>query len=120
MSCHVTTAYSCTIDCVQVQLTTFIYILSSSIQPPGPGDPLVDSYTVNVSSTDVQRFCGSQTTGGNATSVVLDVTGCVMCQGSNKSYAVAVEVRNRGGQTTVTTSSSKVASIMYHFNIIIV
>jgi len=27
MSCHVTTAYSCAIDCVQVKLTTFIYIL---------------------------------------------------------------------------------------------
>ena len=120
MSCHVTTAYSCAIDCVQVQLTTFIYTLSSSIQPPGPGNPLVDSYTVNVSSTDVQRLCGSQTTGGNATSVVLDVTGCVMCQGANKTYAITVEASNSGGQTTATTSSSKVASIMYHFNIVIV
>ena len=95
---------------MQVQLTTFIYILSSSIQPPGPDDPLVDSYTVNVSSTDGQQYCGSQTTGGNATSVTVDVTGCVMCQGANKSYAITVEASNHGGQTVSTTSSSKVAS----------
>ena len=76
-------------------------------QPPRPGDPLVDSYTVNVSSTDGQRLCGSQTTGGNATSVVLDVTGCVMCQGTNISYVITVEASNRGGQTTATTSLSK-------------
>ena len=72
----------------------------------------MDSYTVNVSSTDGQRLCVRQTTGGNATSVVLDVSGCVMCQGANKSYAVAVEGRNRGGQTTSTTSLSKVASTL--------
>ena len=72
----------------------------SSFQPPGPGDPLVDSYTVNVSSTDGQRLCGSQTTEGNSIFVVLDVTGCVMCQGSNKTYAITVEASNRGGQTT--------------------
>ena len=66
------------------------------------------SYTVNVSSTDGQQLCGSQTTGGNATSVVLDVTGCVMCQGANKTYAVAVEASNRGGQTIATTSMCKI------------
>ena len=97
-------------DCVQVQLTK---ILSSSIQPPGPDDPLVDYYTVNVSSTDGQQLCGSQTTGGNATFMVLDVTGCVMCQGSNKSYDITVEASNRGGQTTATTSLSKVTSNHY-------
>ena len=70
----------------------------------------MDFYTVNVSSTDGQRLCGGQTTGGNATSVVLDVTGCVMCQGSNKSYAITVEASNRGGQTTATTSLSKITS----------
>ena len=60
----------------------------------------MDSYTVNISSTDGQQLCGSQTTGGNATSVVLDVTGCVMCQGSNKSYGVTVEASNHGEQHT--------------------
>ena len=91
------------------QLYVFKFQYLFSIQPPGPGDPLVDSYTVNVSSSDGQRLCGSQTTGGNATSVVLDVTSCVMCQGSNKTYAITVEASNRGGQTTATTSSSKFA-----------
>ena len=80
------------------------------IQPPGPGDPLVDSYTVNVSSTDGQRLCGSQTTGGNATSAVLDVTGCLMCEGSNKSYTITVEASNRGGETTATRSLGKITS----------
>ena len=70
----------------------------------------MDSYTVNVSTTDGQRLCGSQTTGGNATSVVLDVPGCVMCQGSNKTYAITVEARNRGGQTTANTLLCKVAA----------
>ena len=74
------------------------------IQPPGTGNPLVDSYTVNVSSSDGQQLCGSQITGGNATSAVLDVTGCVICQSTNKSYAVTVEASNCGGQTTATTS----------------
>ena len=69
----------------------------------------MDSYTVNVSSTDGQRLCGSQTTEGNATSAVFNVTGCVMCQGSNKSYAITVEASNRGGRTITTTSLSKVA-----------
>ena len=87
----------------------------SFIQPPGPGDPLVDSYTVNVSGTDGQQYCGSQTTAGNATSVVLDVTGCVMCQGANKTYAVAVEASNRGGQTTATTSMCKIASTCCYY-----
>ena len=64
----------------------------------------MDSYTASISSTDGQQLCGSQTTGGNATSVVLDVTGCVVCQGSNKSYAITVEASNRGGQTIATTS----------------
>ena len=73
----------------------------------------MDSYTVNVSSTDGQQLCGSQTTGGNAASVVLDVTGCVVCQSSNKSYAITVEASNRGGQTTATTSLSKVTSNHY-------
>ena len=82
----------------------------TSIQPPGPGDPLVDSYTVNFSSTDGQQLCRSQTTGGNATSVVLDVTDCVICQSTNKSYAITVEASNRGGQATATTSSSKTTS----------
>ena len=68
----------------------------------------MDSYTVNISSTDGQQLCGSQTTGGNATSVVLDVTGCVMCQGSNKSYSITVKASNRGGQTTSTTSLCKI------------
>ena len=80
------------------------------IKPPGPGGPLVDSYTINVSSTDGQQLCGSQTTGGNATSAVLDVTGCVMCQGSNKSYDITVEASNRGGQILATTSSCKITS----------
>ena len=72
----------------------------SSLQIPGDHDPLVDAYTINVSSTDGQQLCQSEKTGGNATSVVLDVTGCVMCQGYNKSYAITVEASNRGGQTT--------------------
>ena len=80
----------------------------SCTQTPEAGDPHVDSYTVNISSTDGQQLCGSQTTGGNATSVVLDVTGCVMCQGSNKSYAITVKASNRGGQTTSTTSLCKI------------
>jgi len=70
----------------------------------------VDSYTVNISSTDGQQYCGILTTGGNTTSVAVDVTGCVMCQGSNKTYAVAVEASNRGGQTVSTTSLSKITS----------
>ena len=82
----------------------------SFIQPPGLGDPLVDTYTVNVSSTDGQQYCGILTTGGNTTSVAVDVTGCVMCQGSNKTYAITVEASNRGGQTTATTSLSKITS----------
>ena len=103
-------------DCVQVQLTK---ILSSSIQPPGPSDPLVDSYTVNVSSTDGEQLCGSQKTGGNATSVVLDVTTCLMCQSTNKSYAITVEASNRGGETTAMTSLGKITASMYHCNIIV-
>ena len=35
--------------------------------------------------------------------MVLDVTGCVMCQGFNKSYAITVVASNRGGETTTTT-----------------
>ena len=70
----------------------------------------MDSYTASISSTDGQQLCGSQTTGGNATSVVLDVTDCVLCQGFNKSYSITVEASNRGGQTTATTSLSKVTS----------
>ena len=50
------------------------------------------------------------TTGGNTTSVVLDVTGCVMCQDSNKNYTITVEASNCGGQTTATTSLSKITS----------
>ena len=73
------------------------------IQIPGPDDPLVDFYTINISSTESQQLCGSQTTGGNATSVVLDVTGCVMCQGFNKSYAITVVASNRGEETAATT-----------------
>ena len=91
-------------------LFNFLYL--SSIQTPAPGDPVVDSYTVNVSSNDGQHLCGSQTTGGNATAVVLNVTGCVMCQGSNKSYAITVEASNLGGQTVSTTSLCK--TITYH------
>ena len=78
----------------------------------------MDSYTVNVSSTDSEQLCGSQTTGGNATYAVLDVTGCVICQSTNKSYVITVEASNRGGQTTVTTSLSKIVFTMYHCNII--
>ena len=78
----------------------------------------MDFYTVNVSSTDGQRLCRSQTPEGNATSVVLEVTGCAICQGSNKSYTITVEASNHGGQTTATTSLSKVVSTMYHCNII--
>ena len=70
----------------------------------------MDSYTVNVSSTDGQNLCGSQTTAGNVTSAVLDVTGCVMCEGSNKSYTITVEASNLGGQTTTTTSLCKVVT----------
>ena len=84
---------------------SFLYL--SSIQTPAPDDPVVDSYTVNISSTDGQQLCGSQTVGGNVTTVVLNVTGCVMCRGSNKSYAITVEARNRGGQTVSTTSLCK-------------
>ena len=86
------------------------YLSPIVFQPPGPGDPLVNSYTVNISSTDGQQLCGIQTTGGNATSVVLDVTGCVMCQGANKSYAITVEASNRGGETAATISLSKMTS----------
>ena len=35
--------------------------------------------------------------------MVLDVSGCVMCEGSNKSYTITVEASNHGGQTTSTT-----------------
>lgn len=83
-------------------LFNFLYLLS--IQTTAPGDPVVDSYTVNVSSSDGQHLCGKQTIGGNATGVVLNVTNCVMCRGSNKSYAITVEASNRGGQTLSTTS----------------
>ena len=79
-------------------------------QTPGPGDPFVDSYTVSISTTDGQKLCGNQTTGGMVTSVVLDVTGCVMCQGSNKTYAIAVQASNRDGQTTSTTLLCKATS----------
>ena len=80
-----------------------------SVQITGDHDQLVDAYTINVSSSDGQRLCGTQTTGGNATSVVLDVTGCVMCQGSNKSYAIIAVASNRGGRTTSTTLLCKTA-----------
>ena len=73
----------------------------------------MDSYTVNVSSTDGEQLCRSQTTGGNASSVVLDVTDCVMCQSTDKSYAITVEASNCGGQTTAMTSLGKITYIMY-------
>ena len=75
----------------------------------------MDSYTVNVSSTDGQQLCGSQTTGGSTTSVVLDVTGCVMCQDANISYAITVEASNRGGQTTAITSMCKITSTCCYY-----
>ena len=84
-----------------------IIFLISPIQTPEPGDPLVDFYSVNISSTIGQQLCGSQTTGGNINTVMLDVTGCAICQGSYKSYAVTVQASNRGGQTTSTTSLCK-------------
>ena len=85
----------------------FNFLYLSSIQTPAPDDPVVDFYTVNISSTDGQPLCASQTVGGNVTTVVLNVTGCVMCQGSNKNYAITVEASNRGGQTVSTTSLCK-------------
>ena len=39
--------------------------------------------------------------------MVLDVTGCVMCQDSNGTYVITVEASNRGGETAATTSLSK-------------
>ena len=72
----------------------------------------MDSYTVNVSSNVGQHLCESQTIGGNETGVVLNVTGCVICRGSNKCYAITVEASNRGGQTVSTTGLCK--TITYH------
>ena len=95
------------------QLYVFKFPYLFSIQPPGPGDPLVDFYTVNVSSTDGQRLCGRQTTGGNTTSAVLDVTDCVLGQGSNVTYVITVEASNHGGQTTSTTSLSMITYYIY-------
>ena len=80
-----------------------------SVQITGDHDQLVDAYTINVSSSDGQQLCRSQTTGGMTTTVVLDVTGCVVCQGSNKSYAITVEASNRGGRTTSSTLLCKTA-----------
>jgi len=86
--------------------------MSIHIQTPGPDDPLVDYYTVDITSIDGQQLCESQTTGGMSTTLVLDVTGCVMCEGSNKSYAITVVASNLGGGTTANTSLCNTTSTL--------
>ena len=85
----------------------------SILQAPGPGEPLVDSYTVTISSTDGQQPCGYQTMGRDATFVVLNVTGCVVCQGFSRSYDITVVASNRYQETTANTSLCKIILTYY-------